>query len=189
MLQIKVRPSKSATDLAANYWKTVIRHRSVADQEKYLRSAEGISRFGAKRCNQLLKDLKRLRDHSAAAVPSAAWLDSILRRGGETFPPPVEPGETPTGIQRGMVLSREMIRIGNGPPSRRWTPAPCCDLEDALDAMNEGEALRHHVEWPAPSPSAVAICRIREIQAHEHRTTLTLGRLRYQRDGTPYPDC
>ncbi len=116
---------------------------------------DGRSAYPEHVCNEQLDLLKS--NHTRAGLPvcSATWHDA--RWHGAEYPPG---GCDDTA----MVISRALVRIGDaGQPSHRWLPSQSAKIEDKLD---EGDALAVRIACQFPSPSAIAMSRMRFYNRH-----------------------
>lgn len=147
----------SVRDQLQAHWREVVRRKTPAEREEWLKTAEAHAALGVDRVRELLKALRRRQSIEQMNLCSGAWLDAHYNRGCEQYPPG---GEADTA----MVVSRELTSWGDErpgdtvltctPPSRRWTPPQAVSTEDMLDGKSEREAMFYR--YP-PSPSAVAI--------------------------------
>jgi len=152
----------SATKAALLHeWRTKIKNRPAADRLQWLQQVFGLIAFGSAQRRNLTKmlsaELRRLQNQ----VASAPQLDDAWH-GGQPFPTP------------GAKLSRALVRLGDGPATRRWTSPLAVDVEDTLDFLTPDDAIFY--SWPA-SPSAVAIMKIGHCRGRDHDSDATVARL------------
>lgn len=153
----EVRASVSLREQLLAKWREEVRGKTPAEREAWLQGPEARVALGAKKCRELVRQIRGTRASLRDVACSSEWLVAASEHGAQ-FPP--------GGDDTAMVLSRAKTRYGapyaGAPdavpgmtqPRRRWTPPNAVDVEDMLDAMDPREALFHH--HPV-SPSALAI--------------------------------